>query len=83
MRRRTTWKWNVQSAAIWWISCFLAFGPLQIVLGNTQYMGSIFGDKPFLYFIFNGLFVATFSTAFVSLIYWIFKKRREKSRITA
>ncbi len=82
MRIITTWNWNAKLSAIWWVSSFMAFGPLQLLLGNGQYKGSIFSYSPFLYFITQGLFIATFSVVFISLVHWIWKKRREKSLMT-
>ncbi len=64
------------------MSSFLAFGPLQVVLGNGEYMGSIFGNSPILYFMAQGFFVATISTGVVTLVHWIRKKRNEESQMT-
>lgn len=72
---------NRKIASILWISMFIAFGPLQILLHNSSYVGSvIFGHNPFAYFITQGLFVATFSAGCVYLISAIMNRSLQKKK---
>lgn len=67
---------NPKVTFVYWISLFTAFGPLQILLHNDSYEGTvIFGHNPFVYFITQGLFIATFSVGVMYLVGLIIKKR--------
>lgn len=73
---RRKWKWSHKMAIIYWISIFIGFGPVSLLLGFNSYKGAIiFGNSPFAYYMLNGIFVATFSILFVYLIDFIIKKR--------
>lgn len=73
---------NPKVTLITWISLFLAFGPLQILIHNTSYKGAvIFGHNPFAYFIAQGLFIATFTIGVIYLLNSIIKRKTLRMNI--
>lgn len=70
------WSWDHRMALIFWISLFVGLGPGQLLLHNTTYEGSIFGNNPFAYFMLQGLFIATFAIGIAYLVDWLVKRRK-------
>ena len=61
-------------AIILWVAAFIANGPLAFMLHDNSYKGSIiFGNDPFAYFMFNGVFVATLTIGLIYLLDWLVK----------
>lgn len=76
MRVNRKWVWNYKIAIIYWVSLFIGFGPIQLLLHSNQYVGAIiFGNDPFAYFISQALFIATLSVGFVYFVNFLIKRR--------
>jgi hypothetical protein len=71
----SSWIFNYKAAFIWWISLFTAFGPVYWLIFDTTYNSTFFPNNPFAYSMFQGLFIASFTTGIMKLAYMVMTRR--------
>ncbi len=66
--------WNFKYALVLWTGIFLGFGPAYWLIFDSTFNSTVFANSPFLYSMFQGLFMATFTVGFVYLALWLIKR---------